>query len=82
MLTTDTIDTAGIANLLGVSVRTVRDRYVHAPTFPRPALAPTPAKRRWRVSDVLAWATPAGEQCPPPTHGSTSTAATAGQDAR
>lgn len=61
-MTEQTTDTAGIAALLGVSVHTVRNRYTHAPDFPRPVLAPTPRKRRWRVSDVLAWASPKGKQ--------------------
>lgn len=81
-MTTDTIDTAGIATLLGVSVHTVRNRYTHAPDFPRPALAPTPRKRRWRVTDVQAWAERGAAQCQPPTPGSTSTAGSAGPCAR
>lgn len=82
MLNTDTVNTEGVAALLGVSVHTVRNRYVHAPDFPAPALAPSPRKRRWRVSDVLAWAAPAGQKCPPPSPGSTSTAGVEGRDAR
>jgi hypothetical protein len=58
MKKTDYATIADIARLLGASVRTVRDRYVHAPGFPPPALAPSPRKRKWRVGDVIRWAEP------------------------
>ena len=69
----DLADIPTIARLLGASVRTVRDRYVHAPDFPAPTIAPSNRKRKWSVSRVLAWAAPAGRKCPTPPHGSTST---------
>ena len=72
---TDTMTIEDIAQQLGASVRTVRDRWVHAPDFPKPALAPSPRKRRWRVSDVMRWAERAEPTPQQPTPGSTSTEA-------
>lgn len=81
-MTDDTMTVDDIARQLGASVRTVRDRWVHDPSFPAPALQPSPRKRRWRVSDVMQWAA-RGVQTPPlPSHGSTSPAAATGPDAR
>jgi DNA-binding LacI/PurR family transcriptional regulator len=62
MKKTDYATIADIARLLGASVRTVRDRYVHAPGFPQPAIAPSSRKRKWRVSSVLEWAKPKERQ--------------------
>lgn len=55
-MTDDTMTVEDIARTMGASVRTVRDRWVHQPGFPRPALQPSPRKRRWNVSDVMRWA--------------------------
>jgi hypothetical protein len=52
----DTMTIQDIAARLGASVRTVRDRWVHDPTFPPPALRPSRCKRQWKAEDVLAWA--------------------------
>ena len=49
------LDTAGIAALLGVSTKHVRERLVHSAGFPRPALALSRKMRRWTVDDVQAW---------------------------
>jgi predicted DNA-binding transcriptional regulator AlpA len=56
-----------IAARLRVSVKTVRDRYVQAPGFPLPVLAPSPRKRLWLASEVDAWATPAERKLTPQT---------------
>jgi hypothetical protein len=54
----DLADIPTIARILGASVRTVRDRYVHAPGFPPPAIAPSSRKRKWKISEVMGWAKP------------------------
>lgn len=49
---------ADIARLFSAHVKTVRDVYAHRPGFPRPAIAPSKRKRKWRLADVLKWAEP------------------------
>lgn len=78
----DTMSVADIARQLGASVKTVRDRWVHSPGFPAPALQPSPRKRRWRVSDVMEWAAQGAQPHLQPARGSTSTTAATGPDAR
>ncbi len=46
------IDTAAIAKLIGLSHDTVRDRVVHRPDFPRPAIALNTRVRRWSRESV------------------------------
>ena len=50
------IDTARIAELLGMSREHVTDRVTKRPDFPKPALDLSRRARRWRESDVRAWA--------------------------
>lgn len=52
----DLLDTAAIAQLLGLSRRHVTERLTKAPTFPAPAIAVSRQTKRWRRGDVLAWA--------------------------
>ena len=52
---TPLLDTAGIATLLGVSTKHVRERLVHSADFPRPALALSRKMRRWAAEDVQGW---------------------------
>ena len=47
-----------IAALLRVQRRTVADRWVHRPDFPRPRFAPTRRTRLWALEDVRKWAMP------------------------
>ena len=49
------IDTAGIAVLLGYSVRHVRDYVTKLPEFPAPSVNLSPKHRRWDKVDVLSW---------------------------
>lgn len=49
------IDTAGIAALLGYSVRHVRDYVTKLPEFPAPSVNLSPKHRRWNKADVLGW---------------------------
>ena len=74
-MTTDTITIEGIAATLGVSAKHVRERLVHRPDFPPPYLVAGPRSRRWLMSEVIAWATPAARKSPAPTRGSTHEAA-------
>jgi hypothetical protein len=48
-----------IAALLRAERRTVAEKWVHKPDFPRPFLAPTPRHRLWKREDILKWAQPA-----------------------
>lgn len=50
------IDTARIADILGMTREHVTDRITKRPDFPRPALNLSQRARRWRETDVLAWA--------------------------
>ena len=59
-MNTDLITIAGIAQLFAQTPKHVRDRVVHEPDFPTPALVAGPRSRLWRREDVIAWATPAG----------------------
>lgn len=49
------IDTAGIAAILGYSVRHVRDQIAKRPDFPRPAVNLSQRHRLWNEVDVLRW---------------------------
>ena len=48
-----------IATLLRAERRTVAEKWVHKPDFPKPYLAPTPRHRLWRREDIIKWAKPA-----------------------
>ncbi len=50
------IDTARIAEILGMSREHVTDRITKLPDFPAPALNRSQRMRRWVEADVLAWA--------------------------
>ena len=79
---TDYLTIDGIADLLQVAPKTVRDRIVHKPDFPAPAIVAGPRTRRWLRADVIAWATPAARKSPQPSPGSRPTAEGSGHDAR
>ena len=51
-----TIDTAGIAGLLGVTRPYVTDVLVKQAGFPTPVVNRSRRMRRWLVSDVQTWA--------------------------
>lgn len=74
MTTADLIDTAGIADMLGVSRRHVTERLTKDPTFPAPAVRLSQKLVRWDRGQVEAWIT-AGRQSARPTRGSTCSAA-------
>ena len=81
-MTDDLLDIEGIAALLRRTPKTVRDRLVHQPQFPPPALVSGPRSRLWLKADVIAWATPAARKSPQPSPGSRPTAEGSGHDAR
>ena len=60
---TPMLDTAGIATLLGVSTKHVRERLVHTADFPRPALSLSRKMRRWAAEDVQAWLDKQRKKC-------------------
>jgi predicted DNA-binding transcriptional regulator AlpA len=45
-----------IAAMLRVKRRTVAEKWLARPDFPRPHVAPTRRTRRWLAADVMAWA--------------------------
>lgn len=47
---------ADIAKALGVSVRTVTERWSKRVDFPAPAINVSRKTMRWRADDVLSWA--------------------------
>lgn len=51
-----TLDTAGIAAMLGYKRRYVTDVISKRPDFPRPVLALSQKNKRWSETDVLRWA--------------------------
>ena len=57
-MSNDLLDTAQIAELLGLSQKHVTDRVTKAPDFPPPAIAISRKTKRWNRADVLAWAKP------------------------
>ncbi len=79
---TDLLTIPEIARLCRVSVRTVRDRWIHQPDFPAPTLAPTSRSRQWSRESIIAWASPASRRSPQQRPESTWTAAATGLDAR
>lgn len=70
----NTIDTAGIASLLGCTRQHVTYKITKRADFPAPVVDLTRRIRRWDRSEVERWIK-ASRQCPRPTLGSTSTAA-------
>ena len=50
------LDTADIAQILGLTRAYVTDKLTKRPDFPRPVVNVTRRIRRWRESDVRAWA--------------------------
>lgn len=55
-LYTKTVDTAGIAAMLGVTREHVTDRLSKRPDFPRPVVNLSRRTRRWAERDVVAFA--------------------------
>lgn len=55
-MSTALIDTARIAEILGMSREHVTDRVTKRPDFPKPALNLNQRSRRWREADILVWA--------------------------
>ncbi len=49
------LDTAGIAEMLGVTREHVTDRITKRPDFPRPFINVSRRLRYWRTIDVLKW---------------------------
>lgn len=49
------LDTAGIAELLGLSREHVTDRLTKRLDFPKPYINVSRRTRYWRTSDVLKW---------------------------
>ena len=45
-----------IALIFRAARRTVAERWIHAPDFPKPHLAPSIRPRQWKREDVLRWA--------------------------
>jgi predicted DNA-binding transcriptional regulator AlpA len=59
--TDNTIDTARIAEILGVSREYVTDRITKRPGFPRPVINVSRKVRRWSEAEVRKWAANAGQ---------------------
>ncbi len=57
------LDTSSIAEMLGLSVRHVRERVVTAPHFPRPAVQISVKTRRWDMADVQRWLDSQRKKC-------------------
>ncbi len=57
------LDTASIAEMLGLSVRHVRERLVNEPHFPRPTVQLSVKTRRWDAKDVAAWIEKQRKKC-------------------
>ncbi len=57
-----TLDTKGIAELLGYTRKYTTERVVTRPDFPRPRIEVSRQCRRWAAEDVLAWASPDSRQ--------------------
>ena len=49
------LDRKQIANMLGVTVETVRRRVETLPDFPKPAVRLSQKTVRWEPSDVMRW---------------------------
>ena len=79
-MSTELIDTAEIARILGVSRAHCVGRLIKRPDFPRPAVNISQRLRRWQRDAVMRWIVKATPQRPPPTPGSKSIAAGAGHD--
>jgi predicted DNA-binding transcriptional regulator AlpA len=58
-----------IAALLRVSPKSVRDRIVHKPGFPPPAVVIGPRTRRWARDALIAWVEQGARQSPAQTRG-------------
>ena len=57
------VNTSDISNLLGLSVRHVREKVVTAPHFPRPAVQISIKTRRWDMADVQRWLDAQRKKC-------------------
>jgi predicted DNA-binding transcriptional regulator AlpA len=73
-MTQPLIDTAGIAQVLGLSRAYVTDELTKRPDFPAPIVNRSRRLRRWDSAEVMRWATD-GRRSDPPSPGSTSAAA-------
>lgn len=61
----ETIDTEGIAKILGCSRKNVTDRLTKRPDFPSPVIVVSRKNKRWNVEDVLRWASPSSQRSQP-----------------
>ena len=52
---TDELNTAAIAQRFGVKQRTVTERWIKAPDFPKPVREISQKMRFWRAEDVMKW---------------------------
>ena len=77
----ETIDTAGIAELLACTRAHATTRVVKQPGFPAPVLNLSQRLRRWNRAEVEAYLK-AGPRSAPPSRGSSAPGASAGQGAR
>jgi predicted DNA-binding transcriptional regulator AlpA len=57
------IDTSKIATILWMSIKHVREKLVHRPDFPRPALQLSIKTRRWALDDVQSWLEKQRKKC-------------------
>jgi predicted DNA-binding transcriptional regulator AlpA len=60
--TLDTVDVAGIAEILGVSRKHVTDRLSKHPSFPAPVIAISRKTRRWLREAIMEWAGQGAQQ--------------------
>ncbi len=54
----ETVNTAGIAKMLGLARTYVTDNLVKRPGFPEPVMELSQKTRRWRVKDIETYARP------------------------
>ena len=57
------LDTTAISEMLGLSVRHVRERLVNEPNFPRPAIQTSIKTRRWDAKDIQRWIEAQRKKC-------------------
>jgi len=53
-----TINTKGVAELLGYTRKYTTEQIVTRPDFPKPRIHISRQNRRWAPEDVMAWASP------------------------
>jgi predicted DNA-binding transcriptional regulator AlpA len=57
----ETIDTARIAEILGITREHATDKVTKRPDFPKPVINASRKMRRWDEAAVRAWAAKAGQ---------------------